>query len=195
MGGIENIEEYYENIWARRFDIKSVITKGGTDNDFTKGRSLHPAFLFRLYDEELMDSIKEVQDDLSSFEFYDPFPREYLHITIKVLGFINEPKTYADDYTMDEVVQIAENAIDAFSSFKKFDITLYGVNIVPLVSFLQVKDDGAFGQLNNATLGIPNVRKRENRDHPNFMPHVSISRFSSSEDMGPLAGSIEEKGY
>ena len=194
-GKIQDIEEYYESIWAKRSDIESVVTKGGDDNDFAKGRNLHPAFLFRLEDDEIINNIKKVQDDLSSFGFYDPFPKEYLHITVKVLGFINEPKVYSNDYTMDELGMIAKQASDVLSSFTRFDITLYGVNLVPLVSFLQVKDDGAFGQLNNAVLEISNVRKREHRDFPNFMPHISISRFNSLGDMGQLAKYIKERGY
>ena len=190
-----NINEYYEKLWARRFDIQSEITRGGVNNDFAKGRRLHPAFLFRLEDESIVNKIVEVQTDLGGFDFFDPFPKEYLHITIKVLGFINEPKVYSNDLTRGEVDAIAEHASDAFSSFSRFDITLYGINLVPLVSFIQVKDDGIFGQLNNSVLKIPDVKKREHRDFPNFMPHMTISRFNSREDMSQLAGAIENNRY
>lgn len=184
---IENISEYYDMLWSQRKKFQSKII----DKNWSKGRMEHLAFLARIEGNAILQKIKKVQDDLSRNICYKPFPTDYMHITVKVLGFLSEKKEHPDDYTSRELADVMERAKDAFSPFDKFTIEIGPVNIVPQCTFAQIQDYGIFAELNKIVLEIPGVMKRESRDYPNFMPHMSMGHFKSRDDFGELIKAIE----
>ena len=184
---MKNTINYYDDLWGQRHDIQPTII----DKTWSKGRMKHLAFLYRVTDVEIIQNVQNIQNDLSQYSCYDPFPLEYMHITVKVLGFLNNAKEYEDDISDNELDDIMKRAEAAFSCFEKFDITIGGMNLVPQVAFAQVLDNDITEQLNKAVLDIPGVKKREGRDFPDLMPHMTMGQFKSTEDFNELIKAIE----
>ena len=57
----------------------------------------------RVKDEKIVNHIQKVQNELTRFECIEIFPEEYLHITVKELGFLVKEKKHPDEITQEEL--------------------------------------------------------------------------------------------
>jgi 2'-5' RNA ligase len=187
----DRTESRFANVWRERNRIQPQITSGGVDNDWTKGRNQFLTFLIRIRDEKLVRKIIEIQNKLSTIPCVDPFPRDYLHITVKGCGFLVESKMYEDDILIEDVRAIVSKAKEVLQAFHKFNVLLPKLNIFSEVVLIEVHDEGKIGELNKGLQTIQETREMK-FDYPILLPHVSIAQFQNNQEFTRLISHLEE---
>ena len=161
------------------------------DNDWAKGRNQFLTFLIKIRDEKLIGKITEIQDKLSAIPCIDPFPKDYLHITVKGCGFLVECEIYEDDILIQNLQKIISKAKKVLQAFHKFGVLLPRLNIFSEVVLVEVHDEGKIGELNKRLQEIPEIKKMK-FDYPIILPHISIAQFKSSREFNRLISSLEK---
>ena len=185
----DRISSRFADIWRERNRIQLAIAKDGVDNDWAKGRNQFLAFLIRIRDEKLTGKIIEIQDMLSTIPCIDPFPKDYLHITVKGCGFLAESPEHEDDIPIEKLQTIIDQATEILHT-PRFRIRLPKLNLFPSVVFLEVHDNGRIGEMNRELQSICGIR-RMRFDYPLFLPHISIAQFQNEQEFDRLINYLE----
>ena len=183
-------KDRFADIWRERNRIQPEITNDWV-NDWAKGRNQSLGFLIRISDEKLIMRINEIQNKLSTIPCFDPFPKDFLHITVKGCGFLAKSEEHEDDILVENQPKIASKAKEVLQTFHKFNAMLSRLNIFSDVVFVEVHDKGKIGELNKELQAIPEI-KRMKFDYPNFLPHISIGHFRNNQGFTRLISHLEE---
>ena len=184
----EEVESILADFWRRRNRIRP---KSLADNDWAKGRDQFLIFLIRVRDEKVIQKIIEIQNKLSTIPCFDPFPKDYFHITVKGCGFLVESEEHEDDILIENLPKIVSRAKEVFQTFHGFNVVLSRLNILPDVVLIEVHDEGKIGELNKELQAIPEIRKMK-FDYPNFLPHTSIGHFRNDREFNGLIRYLEK---
>ena len=187
-----NVEEKLCEFWEARRSLQPNTRTFRPFHGWQRGAGKHLVFLFRVKAPEILKIIAEVQADLCGDEAFVPFPSEYLHITVKVWGFLEDKKDAADDILPKEPERAIPHLRENVATVKAFETELGRVNVFPSVVFAEVKDGGGFAELNRKVLEIPGVEARWS-DHPNYIPHLAIGTFREGTDVEPLMKMLETR--
>lgn len=187
---IPGISERFKANWERRREISPHIMKSWTDNDWAKGRSKYLTFTARVREKNLVEKIKRVQKEISSFPCVDPFPEDYFHITVKGCGFLAEPPDHEDDIDLENLQTIIDQATEILHT-PRFRIHLRKLNLFPSVVCLEVHENGRIGAMNKELQSISEMRRME-FDYPSFLPHISVARFQNDEEFDRLVDYLEK---
>ena len=184
-----NQETRFNEAWERRRNPPYII-KSWADNDWAKGRTDWLTFLIRVKDTEIINQIQKIQNMLTRFKCIEPFPEEYLHITIKEIGFHVKEKQNPDEVTQKELQSLIQSVQEKVSSFKPFQIDLVNLNNFHSVVCIEGYDGGAINEINGSILGIDGVQKYR-YDSPGFLPHLSIAQYKNTIDFMQLIEYLE----
>jgi 2'-5' RNA ligase len=187
----DRVENRFADVWRERNRIQPEITNDWVDNDWAKGRNQFLTFLIRIKDEKLIQKITEIQDRLSTIACVDPFPQDYLHITVKGCGFPVESEIYEDDILIENLQKIVSQAKEVLQAFHKFNVLLLKLNIFSNVVLVEVHDEGKTGELNKGLQAIPEIKKMK-FDYPDLLPHISIAQFQNNQEFTRLISHLEE---
>jgi len=187
----DRAESRFADIWRERNRIQPEIMKDWVDNDWAKGRNQFLTFLIKIKDEKLIGKIIKIQDKLSTIPCVDPFPKDYLHITVKGCGFPVESEMYEDDIPIGSLQKIVTEAKEVFQAFHKFNVLLPKLNIFSEVVLIEVHDEGKIGELNKGLQAIPEIKKMK-FDYPILLPHISIAQFQNNQEFTRLISYLEE---
>jgi 2'-5' RNA ligase len=187
----ERVESRFADIWRERNRIQPEIKNDSVDNDWAKGRNQFLTFLIRIRDEKLIQKIIGIQDKLSTIPCVDPFPKDYLHITVKGCGFPVESEIYEDDIPLENLQKIVSQAKEVLQAFHKFNVLLPKLNIFSNVVLVEVHDEGKIGELNKELQAIPEIKKMK-FDYPILLPHISIARFQNNQKFTRLISYLAE---
>jgi 2'-5' RNA ligase len=187
----DRTESRFADIWRERNKIQPEITIDWVDNDWAKGRNQFLTFLIRIRDEKLIQKIIEIQDKLSTVPCVDPFPKDYLHITVKGCGFPVESEIHEDDILIENLQKIVSQAKEVLQTFHKFNVLLPKLNIFSNVVLVEVHDEGKIGELNKGLQAIPEIKKMK-FDYPILLPHISIAQFQNNQEFARLICCLEE---
>lgn len=187
----ERVESRFADVWRERKRIQPEIMNDWVDNDWAKGRNQYLTFLIRIKDEKLIGKITGIQDKLSTIPCVDPFPKDYLHITVKGCGFPVESEIYEDDILIENLQKIVSQAKEGLQAFHKFNVLLPKLNIFSEVVLIEVHDEGKIGELNKGLQAIPEIKKMK-FDYPNLLPHISIAQFQNNQEFTRLISYLEE---
>ena len=146
-----NVEEKLCEFWEARRSLQPNTRTFRPFHGWQRGAGKHLVFLFRVKAPEILKIIAEVQADLCGDEAFVPFPSEYLHITVKVWGFLEDKKDAADDILPKELERAIPHLRENVATVKAFETELGRVNVFPSVVFAEVKDGGGFAELNRNT--------------------------------------------
>ncbi len=181
----------FADVWRERNRIQPEIMNDWVDNDWTKGRNQFLTFLIRIKDEKLIRKIIEIQDKLSTIPCVDPFPKDYLHITVKGCGFPVESEIHEDDILIENLQKIVSQAKEVLQAFHKFNVLLPKLNIFSEVVLIEVHDEAKIGELNKGLQAIPEIKKMK-FDYPILLPHISIAQFQNNQEFTGLISYLEE---
>ena len=106
-------KDRFADIWRERNRIQPEITNDWV-NDWAKGRNQSLGFLIRISDEKLIMRINEIQNKLSTIPCFDPFPKDFLHITVKGCGFLAKSEEHEDDILVENQPKIASKAKESY---------------------------------------------------------------------------------
>jgi len=141
---------------------------------------------------EILRRLRAVQEQFARQASILPHPSQFLHITIRLLGRLeNAPRggAWVKDIEGDavDIGALAEGIQDALQNMPSFPIHLYGLNAFPEALFVQVWDGGAIAELRRRIQSVaPFI---DDRYYPGgFVPHLSIAYFPPG---APLAGMVD----
>lgn len=179
-------------MWAKRRQ-EPIVTGSWVDNDWAKGRTRYLTFLVRVTDRRIVRAVKETQSALTGFPCIDPFPEDYLHVTVKETGcFLVEEKKAPDEYTRDELPGLTRAAREILGDYKPFNVRLENLNNFKSTVCVQCHDEGVIREINGAMLEIPGIMRLRN-DSPLFLPHLSIAQYKSVDGYRQLIEYLEER--
>jgi 2'-5' RNA ligase len=187
----DRVENRFADVWKERNRIQPEITNDWADNDWAKGRSQFLTFLIRISDEKLIMRINEIQDRLSTIPCFDPFPKDYFHITVKGCGFLAKSEENEDDILIENLQKIVSQTKEVLQTFYKFNAVLSKLNIFSEVVLVEVHDKGKIGELNKELQAIPEIKKMK-FDYPNLLPHISIAHFRNNQEFTRLISYLEK---
>ncbi|MCH7484880.1 MAG: 2'-5' RNA ligase family protein [Chloroflexi bacterium] len=177
----------FGSAWQRFQDADSLrLLESTLEWEWTRGRTDYFAFLIAVSDEAVREYASRMIAQVADIPGVDPYPERYWHLTIKGVGFLAEEPSGEDEVSLADVERLAEAVRPAMESQAPFEVTVGPVNAFAEVVFLETRDDGATGCLNEALLESAPDLQRYAVDGEMFLPHVSIARFSSNEGLPML---------
>lgn len=184
------VREAYESTWGRRRD-PPIVMESWVENDWAKGRTDYLTFLIRVGDESVARATRVVQDAFSGFNCLDPFPQEYLHVTVKETGcFLTDALPEEDELTKGKVEDLIEGASEALSGVNCFEIKFENINHFRSNIVVEAHDSGEIREMNRRLMDLDGVKKL-GYDYPRFLPHMSICQFNCGEDHDKLVDLME----
>ena len=190
----DKIYSKFVDAWKGRNQIQpKIVEKNWIDSysEWAKGRNQYLTFLIRVRDEKIVKKIVEIQNKLSAIPCVDPFPKEYLHITVKECGFLAESEEYEDNVLTENIGRIITQAQEILQAHSRFKVLLSRPNIFQDVAFIEIHDKGRIGAINKQLQSIQEIRKIE-YDYLNFLPHISISQFQNRQQFSKLIRYLEK---
>jgi len=122
--------------------------------------------------EEIAINLEKVQKDLKPIGNLKLVPRENMHITLKFLGEIPEPK-----------VEKVKKSLNSLESYGKFEVSLAGIGSFPNESYVRViwaAVHKGFNDIMELQRRVDNNLVKLNFDkEARFHPHATIARVKS----------------
>jgi 2'-5' RNA ligase len=180
----------FDIIWENRYQ-SPIIMENWTDNDWAKGRTEYLVFLVKVNDQSIKTRVTATQEKLAEYRCIDPFPLDYLHLTVKETGlFLTEEKTVDDEITRDGLKHLIDVAREIIKQYELFEIKLERLNNFKSVVCVEGHDGGVIRNINKnlrEQLGIKSLSH-----DPKFLPHMSIVQYQSTEDYQELIHYLEK---
>ncbi len=181
----------YKMLWGRRAE-PPIVAEGWADSDWARGRTDYLTFLIRVEAPSIVAAAQRVQEGLEAFSCADPFPSEYLHLTVKETGcFIVDEKEGDDEITREGIDQLVISATKALDGMQVFKVGIRNVNNFRSNIVTEAHDGGEIREMNRRLMGLDGVKAMD-YDYPRFLPHMSLCQFKGLDDYTGLIGYIEE---
>lgn len=181
----------YQRLWNRRTQ-PPIVTEGWADSDWARGRTDYITFLIRVEAPEIIAASQRAQEGLRAFSCVDPFPPEYLHLTIKETGcFLVDEKGSDDEITREGINLLVESATEALDGMEGFKVDIRNINNFRSNIVAEAHDGGEIREMNRRLMGLDGV-KEMGYDYPRFLPHMSLCQFKGLDDYTGLIGFLEE---
>jgi len=177
-----SIKTKLDKFWEMRKDFEPLISRRRIWDlkSFTRDKR-QVGLIFPIKERTVLEKLNKINQKLSGFDSYNPFPHEHFHITIKILGTLDNADEEPDDYKIAEIDDIIMKLNTGLSWFKRFKINICRINLFPSVVFAEIHDNGRFSELNGHICDIPNIQTLPDRDLENFIPHIAIGNFKNSD--------------
>lgn len=180
----------YQGIWSMRKQ-PPVVTESWADSEWARGRTDYITFLIRVRSPRIISAAKKVQEDLRAFKCADPYPVEYMHLTVKETGcFLVDKKEYEDEITREELNRLVESARDVLDGLEGFTVNIQNLNHFRSNIVAEAHDGGEIREMNRRLMGLESVKKMR-YDYPRFLPHMSLCQFKEAEDHDQLVEYLE----
>lgn len=187
----QSVREAYEATWIMRRQ-PPVVTDNWVDNDWAKGRTDYLTFLIRVDNPSIKKATKVVQDALSEIKCMDPFPPEYLHVTVKETNcFYSQTGSEDDELTQDQVDNVISAVSEALVGVNSFEIEFENINHFRSNIVIEAHDGGEVREMNMRLMGLEEIKILA-YDYPKFLPHMSVCQFKCSENHEELVNLLEE---
>ncbi len=156
------------------------------------GRAQLLVFLIRIEDPAVREYAEGVLGRIADIPGVEPYPQEYWHITVKVAGFQVIKRTYDDDVLRQDVGRLGREATAMLRTTPAYAAQIGLPNAFPDALILEVRDEGVTREMNTKLAeGLAGLAPNP-FDGANFLPHMSIARFTSSEGLDRLKATLAE---
>ena len=180
----------YQRIWQMKSQAP-IITESWANSEWARGRTDYLTFLIRVQAPEIITAAQKIQEGLKAFSCADPYPPEYLHLTIKETGcFLVDEKESEDEVTLEELTKLVESAREALDGLEGFTVNVQNLNHFRSNIVAEAHDGGEIREMNRRLLGLEGVQKM-GYDYPSFLPHMSLCQFKGTEDHDQLVEHLE----
>jgi len=181
----------YQRLWEMRKQ-PPIVTESWAESDWARGRTDYITFLIRVEIPEIVEKAQIVQNGFRDFICTDPFPAEYLHLTVKETGcFLVDEKGSDDEITWDGINLLVESAIEARDGMDEFKVDIRNINNFRSNDDAEAHDGGEIREMNRRLMGLDGVKAMD-YDYPSFLPHMSLCQFKGLDDYTGLIGYLEE---
>lgn len=183
--------EAYEATWEIRWN-PPVVTESWVDNDWAKGRTDYLTFLIRVDSKSISREVSKLQKILTEHSCLDPFPPEYLHVTVKEIScFLVDSDPAEDELTKDQLNKLIDLTETVLKDMNSFEIKLEEINHFRSNIVVEAHDDGSVREMNRRLMELEGVRKLA-YDYPRFLPHMSVCQFKSEKGHEQMVATLEE---
>ncbi len=166
----------YKRLWEMRGQAP-IVTESWVNSNWARGRTDYITFLIRVEAPEIISAAQKVQKGLRAFSCADPYPADYLHLTVKETGcFLVKEKESEDEVTLDQLNQLVEAARTALDGVNGFTVNIQNLNHFRSNIVAEVHDGGDIREMNRRLLGLEGILKMR-YDYPSFLPHMSLCQF------------------
>jgi len=167
--------------WNQRHEMEPVVTDTEGRKSWSDGRERYLTLLVDVCNHTTVEELDTVASSLAEFESIRPVPPEYLHITVKQVGFITENGRKGDEVSPPTVETIASRASEVFSEMEPFTARLPRLNLYPSAVFCEVHDEGQLETLHRQLLNLSEIPEHQH-DGDSYDPHITLSQFQGAED-------------
>jgi 2'-5' RNA ligase len=188
---MEALRGEFDSAWAKFQTLESLhLVPDTLEAEWSRGRDTYLAFLIPIVDTAIAANLRELSLAVGGIPGVEAYPEDYWHITIKGVGFEVEGASGAESVSSARVTDIAAAGGDVFGDQQSFEARIGLASAFQEVVFAEVWDAGQVRALNGRLLAaIPDL-VRYPFDGPNFLPHISIARFTSNEGLPQLKDAI-----
>ncbi len=180
----------YKRLWQMR-NQAPIVTESWANSEWAKGRTDYITFLIRVEAPEIIAAAQKAQEGLRAFSCADPYPPEYMHLTVKETGcFLVNEKESEDEITREELTNLVESAREALDGLEEFTVNVQNLNHFRSNIVAEAHDGGEIREMNRRLLRLEGVQKI-GYDYPSFLPHMSLCQFKGTEDHGQLVEHLE----
>ena len=175
----------YQRLWNMRCQVPKVTTNWA-NSEWARGRTDYITFLIRVEVPEIIRAAQKIQENLSAFSCADPYPPEYLHLTVKETGcfLVNEMES-EDEIIREELTKLVKSAREALDGLEVFTVNVQNLNHFRSNIVAEAHDRGEIREMNRRLLRLEGVQKM-GYDYPSFLPHMSLCQFKGTEDHDQL---------
>ncbi|MDA3884700.1 MAG: hypothetical protein PF638_03810 [Candidatus Delongbacteria bacterium] len=167
--------------WENRNELEPFIAKRRAwDFDSFARDKRQIGLIYQIKDQSVIDNLLELNEILSEFDCYNPFPKEHFHVTLKILGTISNEKESPNDYSISNIDDLLFNLKTKISWFYKFQAKIKLINLFPSVLFAEVFDNGKFLELNKIICETNDIVTFPERDLENYIPHIALGNFKNN---------------
>lgn len=167
--------------WNQRHELEPVVTDAEAQESWADGRKRYLTFLVDICSHTVVEDLGNVASSLAEFESIRPVPPEYLHITVKQVGFTTEDAEEEDEVSPAKVEMIASQASEVFSKVEPFTTRFPRLNLYPSVVFCEAHAEGQLETLHRELMKLSGVPEHQH-DGDSYEPHVTISQFKATSD-------------
>jgi len=184
---MEALRGEFDAAWAQFQTLDSLrLVPQTLEAEWTRGRDTYLAFLVPIDDPRVVEHLRKLVRAVDGIPGVEPYPEDYWHITIKGIGFENANPGHPEDVSGSAVRSVAEAVRDVFAHRPPFEARIGLAAAFPEVVFAEVWDALPVRELNERVLETVPTLVRYRFDGPQFLPHVSIARFTSNVGLSKL---------
>jgi len=181
----------YQRLWQMRSHAP-IVTESWANSEWARGRTDYITFLIKVEAPEIITAAQKAQEGLRAFSCVDPYPAEYLHLTVKETGcFLVDEKESEDEITREEITKLVESAREALGSQEGFTVNVQNLNHFRSNIVAEAHDGGEIREMNKKLMGLEGVQKL-GYDYPSFLPHMSMCQFKETDDHDQLVEYLEK---
>jgi len=143
-------------------------------------------FMARIIDPKLIHRLIELQRELEEFECCQLILPEYLHISIKDIGYLTATPQDSNDFPLEILPQAIYESKKIFREVKPFKFRLGRIGIFPQAVFVEIEEHGIIKEIQSRiekTLSYVSFSEREKKG---FLPHISIAYIINNNDLEDL---------
>jgi 2'-5' RNA ligase len=150
---------------------------------------INVSFIVPIDDDEICNYLSDAQRRLAPLMHYAPQPKEKLHITLYLVGYLRAGLAFRYTWTREELHTLAERAAILFKKLPNFTVRVGPINAFPNVAIAEVRDEGQLRLLERAAASlIPESRRMP--EPYTLLPHITLG-YWGQRPVPPIAGTLK----
>jgi 2'-5' RNA ligase len=167
--------EEYERIWERFVRDRRLEFGGHMDPEWQDGHTLSASLLVPVDAERFQGRLEPLRETLRPLPFVSLHPDHFMHITLVLLGFLEEDPKEKGEVSRERLARIEASAREALENFPAFTVGLANLNAFPGAAFVEAHDGGMLNALRDAlALGCGLTK-------PKGPPHLTLAYFQAPD--------------
>lgn len=179
----------FKKVWDDFKAGRRLEHGGHTDPEWRGDHTLSAAFVIPVEAEDFAGTLRPLKDALRPFPFVSLHPDYFMHISLVLVGFVDNAPENPDEFSEEKLEGLAQSAKDALSGFGEFGVRLANLGAFPAAAYVEAHDgNGEIDALRETLLigcGL------ESKTGP---PHLTLAYFRAedgTEAPGDLIDAIE----
>jgi 2'-5' RNA ligase len=167
--------EAYDRVWKRFVHERRLEFGGYMDPDWQDGHKLSASLVVPGEASRFHERLEPLREALRPFPFVSLHPDHFMHITLVLLGFLEDEPARENEVSRERLQEVEEGARTALSYVPAFTVRLANLNAFPGAAFIEAHDGGALHRLRDALCAVCGLKK------PEGPPHLTVA-YSQARD-------------
>ena len=167
--------ERYEFVWERFVRERRLEFGGYKDPGWQDGHRFSASLVVSGEAPRFHERLEPLREALRPFPFVSLHPDHFMHITLILLGFLEEGPKKDDEISPERLREVEQRAREALSDFPAFAVELANLNAFPGAAFIEAHDGGMLDELRAALSASCGLKK------PSGPPHLTLAYFQAPD--------------